>query len=532
MPETRPATADQQLVPGDGADQASADRDEIASVIRRHPAVADVAVIERTAAKGGQELVALVVPASSASVDTGASQQAQVDDWGRLFEQMYGRGGTDVPATAPLGDDFGGWNSAYDGRPLPREQMAQWRDATVERIASSRQKRILEIGVGKGLLLAPLIGDVETYWATDISPAAVSTLRHQLDAWPELAGRVELRAQPAHVFDGLPTGFFDVVVLNSVAQYFPDADYLSTVLRSALTLLAPDGAVFVGDVRNLRLQRTFETAVQATRAKPGQERADVLAAVDQRARQETELLVDPEFFDGLVGRDGFYRVTGVDVRIKRGRYSNELNRYRYDVTLHTARPRDAAGIPRRDWAQDVRDLNALQSLLIEAWPDGARVTGVPNGRMAHEAEAARLLAVGEPLAQARRELERLDEEIGVDPEALYELGAAFGYRTAVTWSGDAEDGSLDVVFLPQTEDLVPSAAEGEEALSGVYLSSAGAASTAGTAAAAARPLTNDPGGVRRAGQLTRALRTHLRENLPSRLGPVAVVVVEELPDRP
>lgn len=530
MPETRPATADQQIVLGDGADQASADRDEIALVLGAHPAVAEVAVIERAAADGSRQLAAFAVPVLRTSADTGASQQAQVDDWGRLFERMYGHAGTEAPATAPLGDDFAGWNSAYDGRPLPREQMAQWRDATVERIAASRPKRVLEIGVGKGLLLAPLVGAVETYWATDISPAAISTLRRQLDARAEFADRVELRAQPAHEFDGLPAGFFDVVVLNSVAQYFPDGDYLSAVLRSALTLLAPNGAVFVGDVRNLRLQRTFDAAVQLTRAKPGQDRAEVLEAVEQRARQETELLVDPEFFDRLAGRDGFDRITGVDVRIKRGHYSNELNRYRYDVTLHTAPPRDVADVPRHNWDQDVPDLSALRSLLTEARPHALRVAGVPNGRMAHEAAAARLLAAGEPLAQARRELEpSVDGDgdgdgIGVDPEALYDLGVELGYRTAVTWSGDAEDGSLDVVFVPIAEHaiLCRTEGEGEEALSGVYLSAADTATPT-------RPLTNDPGGVRRAGQLARALRTHLRENLPGRFGPVAVVVVDELP---
>lgn len=505
MRETRPATADQQ---------------EIASALRAHPAVAEAAVIERIAADGGRQLVAYAVPDLRTSADTGASQQAQVDDWGRLFERMYGHSGTDVLAMAPLGEDFAGWNSAYNGRPLPREQMVQWRDATVAGIASLRPKRILEIGVGKGLLLAPLVGDVETYWATDISPAAVEALRRQLDARPDLADRVELRAQPAHEFDGLPTGFFDMVVLNSVVQYFPDADYLSAVLRNALTLLAPGGAVFVGDVRNLRLQRTFDVAVHVTRAKPGQDRAEVLEAVDQRHRQETELLVDPEFFGRLADRDGFDRLTGVDVRIKRGRYSNELNRYRYDVTLHTGPTSDVAGIPRRSWPEDVRGLSALRALLAEARPDALRVAGVPNGLMAHEAAAARLLAEGQPLAQARRELERADDVVGVSPEALYDLGVEFGCRTAVTWSRDAEDGSLDAVFLPPAE-----AADGDSALSGVYLPASGAGAGAGTVP---RPLTNDPGGVRRAGQLARALRTHLREQVPG-LGPVSVVVVDELP---
>ena len=43
--------------------------------------------------------------------------------------------------------------------------------------------------------------------------------------------RVRLRVQPADVADGLPQGHFDIVMLNSVVQYFPSAGYLADVHR-------------------------------------------------------------------------------------------------------------------------------------------------------------------------------------------------------------------------------------------------------------------------------------------------------------
>jgi len=46
---------------------------------------------------------------------------------------------------------------------------------------------------------------------------------------PELAGKVHLAARPAHDLGELPDEPFDTVIINSVAQYFPSADYLAEV---------------------------------------------------------------------------------------------------------------------------------------------------------------------------------------------------------------------------------------------------------------------------------------------------------------
>ena len=159
-------------------------------------------------------------------------------------------------APAVLGEDFGGWNSSYTGAPIPLGQMREWRAAAVDRIVALQPRRVLEIGVGSGLLLAQVAPDCVEYWGTDFSAPTIQTLQAAVAAqsWGD---RVRLRVQPADVADGLPQGHFDVVVLNSVIQYFPSAGYLLDVLAVAMRLLAPGGAVFIGDVRNLSLLRAF-----------------------------------------------------------------------------------------------------------------------------------------------------------------------------------------------------------------------------------------------------------------------------------
>ncbi|MER7771803.1 amino acid adenylation domain-containing protein [Kitasatospora sp. NPDC096140] len=481
---------------------------EIASVLGEHPEVGEAVVVARDDRGPGKYLVGYVVPErnrlASRQERTGGEH---VDQWQQLYQSMYG-----APSEAAFGEDFAGWDSSYTDRPLPLEDMRQWRDRTVEAIRALRPRRVLEIGVGSGLLLAPLVPDTERYWATDFSPAAIAALRRHLDARPDLAGRVELRTQAADDLTGLPEDFFDTVVINSVAQYFPDADYLRTVLRGALALLRPGGAVFLGDVRNLRLRRFLDTGVQLAHSGEDADPEAVRRAVAQRARQENELLVDPQFFTAL-GRETT-DLGGVDVRAKPGDYDTELSRYRYDVVLHKRSQRPPVSlldVPRASWGTEVPDLATLRDRLAADRPERLRITAVPNARLAPEVAAARGLAAGSPMAEVRRAAAG-DVPAGPLPEDFRHLGEDLGYRTVVTWSGEATSGELDVIFLdPRTAAT--------EALTDVCL----------PAAAQPQALTNNPSVGREAGRLAAALREHLRDNLPDYMVPAAVLVLDALP---
>ncbi|PTH90221.1 hypothetical protein C9J60_04460 [Streptomyces sp. A244] len=482
---------------------------EVASALIGHPDVGEAEVIAREDGPGGTHLVGYVVPDwRSLDERLDQSRREKVEQWEQLYQTMYG-----TTPVSDFGGDFTGWDSSYDGNPMPRDAMELWRADTVERIRALRSRRVLEIGVGSGLLLSRLANATETYWATDFSAAVIDRLRRQTAARPELADRVEFLVRPAHDFDGLPRGFFDTVVINSVVQYFPNAGYLSSVLRDALDLLRPGGALFVGDVRNLRLKRALDTAVQLAHSGPDADAGALRRAVDQRTAQENELLVDPEFFHALTEAEA-ERCDGVDIQVKTGRYDNELSRYRYDVVLHKRSGRAAlsvAGAPSWQWGKTVATPRELADRLAAERPDRLRVTGVPNGLMAHEAAAARALFAGASLAEVRAELQRSGTSV-MTPDALRALGERLGYRVAVTWSSEGTDGELDALFLPP----------GTEALTDVYLP--GDIRSTGR-----RRRTNNPALGHVAGELGASLRGHLRDVLPDYMVPSAVVVLDALP---
>ncbi|MDX3544048.1 amino acid adenylation domain-containing protein [Streptomyces europaeiscabiei] len=474
---------------------------EIESVLRGHPAVDQVTVVVREDRPGDRRLAAYVVPALDGPRD--ADPDARVEEWKELHELLYGAAGSEDSTDSTDSDDtrdgsglrenFAGWNSMYDGTPIPVEEMREWRAATVERIRElGTNQRVLEIGVGSGLILSRIAPDCEAYWGTDLSAAAVAALRAQVDTDPELAAKVELRARPAHDTDGLPAGYFDTVVINSVAQYFPGGEYLVDVLRQVSGLLAPGGRIFVGDVRNLRLLRTLRAAVETRRATgdtgDGEDKSALRTAVEQSVRWEGELLLDPDFFAALDGYD-------TEIRIKRATHHNELSRYRYDVVLCPGSPAAPRELPETDWAA-VGGLGGLAELLAGR-PDGLRVTGVPNARLADD------------LADLRR-LDGSSREAssGADPEDVHALAAEHGYRAALTWNGNADDGAFDAV-------LVLDGSFGQ-----LYRT------------ADAHPRANRPAPFRDVGALMRTLRGHAAEWLPDYMVPSAFVPLHALPVTP
>ncbi|WP_369215097.1 amino acid adenylation domain-containing protein [Streptomyces flavofungini] len=469
---------------------------EIEAVVAGHPEVADVAVTVRTDRHGDSRIVAYVRPETAGPEASG---------WRQVHDA--------VPAQdedAVFGEDFTGWLSSYDGRDIPLDGMREWREETVRAIAALRPRRVLELGVGSGLLLSRLAPDAEEYWGVDHSPEVLAKLRRQVaTARPDLAERVVLRTQSADDMTGVPAHHFDVVVLNSVAQYFPGADYLARVLDRAAEALAPGGSVFVGDVRHLGLLRCFHSAVALSRtgAEPGgPEHARTL---ERNMAGERELLVDPEFFPALVASSPAF--TSCDIRLKRGRHHNELSRYRYDVVLRTApvTRRRTEPVARIGWGAEIRTLDDVRALVREeAAGRVLALTGIPNNRLAED-----LRTPGRSRAD------------GLDPEDLARTAEAHGWRAVLRWSETAGPECFDAVLTPATtkaEEEVTDAGTDPEPLD----------TPAPTAAPDLGRFVNTPAAGPRDTRLGQSVMRRAEAFLPGVMVPSAVVVLDSFPRTP
>jgi thioester reductase-like protein len=404
-----------------------------------------------------------------------------------------------------FGMDFRGWDSSYTDDPIPVEEMLEWRAATVDRIAALQPRRVLEIGVGSGLVLSQVAPQCERYVATDMSVSAIDNLARSLAQlqipWRD---RVQLLTRPAHMTDGLPQHYFDTIILNSVIQYFPNREYLAALIDTAMELLAPGGAVFIGDVRNHTLHGAFHTAIARARANTT-DSAEIQQRIRRGMLSETELLLAPEFFTAWAADHP--AVAGLDIQVKRGSADNELNRYRYDVVIHKdpTRARSLATLPTWTWTQSA-GLDGLRAQLTTRRPADIRVTGIPHCAVVADVHIEQALVAGLDLEDALQQA-RGTETSGTTPEQLHRLGATLGYLVAVTWG--AQPGTLDAVFLTPAEHRLP--------LTDLYLPTDGTQRISNCA--------NDP----RGNSKISAVRQQLSSRLPDYMVPSQIVVLEEFP---
>ncbi len=425
---------------------------EIETVLQTHPGVRHSCVIPWEQNRDDVRAIAYIVPQTDPAKIPGYENliTEQVQEWQYTFNETYRSREPEIDAAF----NITGWNSSYDGKPIPVGEMRQWLNNTLAQIRSLKPIKVLEIGCGTGMILLNIAPEVDSYWATDFSSEAIGRLQkilHQGE-W----NQVRLQQQEANNFTGLPQSHFDTIIINSVAQYFPSLEYLQQVIAGALDLLAPGGSLFIGDNRQLLLLDCFYASVAFDREADDTNQEDFKQKVQLIANNENELTLDPIFFANLPLT--FPAIAGVGIYLKREKTNNEMTKYRYDVVLHKQgghKDKDAVNPIWFDWQPQICRLSDVRDRLSKEQNFAIGWRGIPNAQLLRDEKICHWYRDLEDCATVGelRNLLDLDTNTGVVPGDFHDLAVEIGCEVIITYSADGDPSYFDVCFYTTLEGL-------------------------------------------------------------------------------
>ncbi|MES2731695.1 MAG: AMP-binding protein, partial [Bacteroidota bacterium] len=305
---------------------------EIENVLQQSEWVSQAVVLAKADGGNTKRLVSYYVPDQQlVRVKEETLYLQQEENWHELWETEYSR--TEEAGESPEEFNLTGWNDTFTGKAIPEDQMRAWLDAIVAKILAQRPQQVLELGCGAGLIYYQLVGHIQKYVGMDFSMVSVGNIQSRINKAAREYPTTILKVGGAHRVDLVADEAVDLVILNSVVQYFPGEQYLSRVLSQSIALLKKSGGgrIVLGDVRDNRLQKIFKTRLLLAKF---QERAGIREfawGVDQELLKEEELCLAPEYFFHL--KTLYPDVTHVDIQLQQGDYINELTLYRYAVVV-------------------------------------------------------------------------------------------------------------------------------------------------------------------------------------------------------
>ncbi|PYF76880.1 non-ribosomal peptide synthetase [Pedobacter nutrimenti] len=335
-------------------------------------------------------------------------------------------------------------------------QAKEWLQVSAERIKNIGSKKIYEIGSGGGQLLFELANSAELYVATDYAQTAIDKLNEKLQLNREEWAHVHAEAVLADDFTYVADQSFDLVLIHSVAQYFPDVNYLIEVIKKSAASIKNGGCIFIGDMQGKNSLEMYHAMDYLSNTPDSSTLATFSEVVANRVRIEDELVADPEFFYGL--SDLIPGITNVNIQLREGTLLNETTKYHYDVWLYIDKPHHQTGAELKlDYRIEKTSIDEIGNILATHPSSVIEIKNVDNARTIKDHRLLELIkhSSGDTLMKSIKTAVA-QASGGLTPDVFWGLGKKYHFNTHVRWQTDGTDGLFNVVFIPITlQDTLP-----------------------------------------------------------------------------
>ena len=141
------------------------------------------------------------------------------------------------------------------------------------------------------------------------------------------------------------------------------------------------------------------------------------------------MIIDPEYFVKFAIQ--FPEITAINVELKKGRYTNEINQFRYDVTLYKNKSFANIKIDNEiDWQKQSLSIEQIEKVLSSNYGMTISIKNISNHRL-----------------QPFRECTLLPNK-AISPAQIYELVERFNLHCITTWSNVKDPFLFDAIISP------------------------------------------------------------------------------------
>ena len=206
-----------------------------------------------------------------------------------------------------------GWKNSFTGEYFTEEEMEEYANDVYVKLEKycSKTAKVLEIGIASGITCFQIAPYVKEYYGIDISAETLNKTAISLKD----RGITNVFLEERDIFDVDKFEYenFDIVIINSVIQYFPGYNYFINVIKKVITLMADKSVLFIGDVMDLDKREDFERELR----------------IAGKSVSKKDLYYSKEFMNELAVYCD--EISDIETSDKIGNIKNELIKYRFDA---------------------------------------------------------------------------------------------------------------------------------------------------------------------------------------------------------